>query len=138
MEAARFADQAFVEFEDEAGRWRDLEVVLATSGSTRIFLGRDKSPAQVAVEIKGKRLAQRVAARMTGKDACLRRSDGVVALDRRPLARELAVGDGETEVLERGRGRELRGVEGVDLGGFGAAPPGAAGMGVVTALRLER
>lgn len=107
----------------------------ATEGTAWLFLGRDKSRAQMAVAIKGKRLAQRVAVRMAGKDVFFRRSDNVVT-------QASAVGqcalDGwllDRGLVERGGGRELVGSKSADLERLAAAPPGAAGVDVVTARR---
>lgn len=98
-EATRRADQAFMELKDATGRWRELEVVLATEGTSRLNIGRDKSKAQISVEGKGEGLVQCVVRCMEGADKLIRRADGMVTLNRRPLANVASAGHGETEVL---------------------------------------
>lgn len=113
---------------DRDGHWRSFDIALATGGSTRLYAGRGRPPAQVQMEITGKRLQKVIDAKNGEDDIFYRRRDNVVLINRKPLAKLREVAGGAPLVLWN-PGELL--ASGLDKAAFvaelaAAAPGGAA------------
>lgn len=108
--ATRHADEAFQELRDTAGQWRQLHVALGSGGTTRLYVGRDRSLAQVVRGTTGKKSAQVMKAGSGDADVYFRKTKRGGASQPPPLGQgacEQCGRSGGPLEQERSRGGEL-------------------------------